>query len=307
MQKNASRQKQDFMSKQKADTAKYGFLIGFFLNGMALIAAVMSGSLIAVSDMINGLTETLSIFLTWIAMKRAAKGDMPDYNYGQGKIENLASLGIALTLVISFVLICKNAVARLIEPTIIINVSGVIFYLVLAIIALGSNTSFWFRSYRLAVMAPSPGIEAQWRLFRVKVISNAFVAFSLALNMILRAYPWAAYLDPALSLFVAGMILISAYKILTRTVYDLLDGALEENIQLVIMRELAVHFDEYHDFHGVRSRRVGSRVFIELFLEFEPDRTMREVQNSIENIRSGMEKSIKSCEVIIAPSVSSVV
>ena len=59
--------------------------------------------------------------------------------------------------------------------------------------------------------------------------------------------------------------MISAYKIFTRSIYDLLDGALEENIQLMIMRELAVHFDKNRDFHGVRSRRVGSRVFIELF------------------------------------------
>jgi ferrous-iron efflux pump FieF len=210
-------------------------------------------------------------------------------------------------LVLSFILILKNAVDRLMEPAMAINVSGMIFYLVLVVIALGSNAFFWFRSYRLAITSPSPGIEAQWRLFRVKAISNAFVLFSLSLNIIFRAYPWAAYIDPALSLVVAAMILISAYKIFTRSIYDLLDGALEENIQLMIMRELAVHFDKYRDFHGVRSRRVGSRVFIELFLEFEPDRTMGEVQDSIENIKSGMEKSIKGSQVIIVPSVSQVV
>jgi ferrous-iron efflux pump FieF len=308
MKQNGFKQNRDSISDQKADTAKYGFLIGLFLNGMALIAAVISNSLIAVSDMINGFTETLSIFLTWMAMQRVAKGrNMPNYNYGEGKIENLASLGIALTLVPTFILICKNAVSRLMEPTMSINVSGVIFYLVLGVIALGSNVFFWFRSYRLAITAPSPGIEAQWRLFRVKAISNAFVVFSLALNIVLRAYSWAAYLDPALSLIVAAMILISAYKIFTRSVYDLLDGALEENIQLMIMRELAVHFDKYRDFHGVRSRRVGNRVLIELFLEFEPDRTMKEVQDNIEEMKSGMEKSVKGSQVIIVPSVSQVV
>ncbi|ATW27837.1 cation diffusion facilitator family transporter [Candidatus Formimonas warabiya] len=303
MEQNDEVQKQQDLSDQKADTAKYGFILGLLINGTALFAAVLANSLVAVSDIINGLTETLSIFLTWLAMKRVAKGNVHQYNYGQGKMENLASLGIVLALLFSFTLICINAVARLQHPS-MVNLSGVMLYLVMALIALATNVFFWFRAYHLATIASSPGIEAQWRLFRVKAISNAFVFVSLGLNVVFHSYSWVGYLDPAFSLVVASMILVSAYKIFTKSIYDLLDGALEENVQLIIMRELAAHFDEYQDFHGVRSRRVGSRVFIELFLQFDPERTMREVQDSIDTIRRSMEKSIKSSQVIIMPSTS---
>src|SRR5262245_33995610 len=40
-------------------------------------------------------------------------------------------------------------------------------------------------------------------------------------------------------------------------------------LQLHVLRCLSGHFDDYRDFHGMRSRRAGSRVFIEIFLEFD--------------------------------------
>ncbi|MEN6327707.1 MAG: cation transporter, partial [Syntrophomonas sp.] len=213
--------------------------------------------------------------------------------------------GIALALVMSFILICKNAVTRLLEPT-MVNIAGTQAYIVLISICLVSNVYFWIRAYRLAGIDPSPAIESQWRLFRVKAICNAFVIFSLSLNIILRSYPWISYVDPALSLILAAMILISAYKIFTRSIYDLLDGALEEEIQLKIMRALAICFDHYHDFQGVRSRRVGSHVFIELFLEFDPERKMGEVQDSIDTIKNSLEETIIGSHVMIVPSRSRV-
>jgi len=303
MDNNSLKQTNSLLVNEKANTAKYGAIFGLILNGTGIFISLMSNSLIAVSDMINGLTETLSLFMTWLALKRVAKGGSASYNYGHGKLENLASLGIALALVFSFILICKNAATRLLEPT-MVNIAGTQAYIGLISICLACNVYFWVRAYRLAGIDPSPAIEGQWRLFRVKAICNTFVIFTLSLNIILRSYSWISYLDPALSLVVAVMILISAYKIFTRSIYDLLDGALEEEIQLKIMRALAGCFDHYHGFQGIRSRRVGSHVFIELFLEFDPESKMGEVQQSIDTIKGSLEKSIIGSHVMIIPSGS---
>ncbi|MEN6462925.1 MAG: cation diffusion facilitator family transporter [Syntrophomonas sp.] len=302
---NDLKQTNNILIDEKANTAKHGAIIGLILNGTGIFISLMSNSLVAVSDMVNGLIETLSLFMTWLALKRIAKGGSENYNYGHGKLENLASLIIALALVFSFILICKNAITRLLEPT-MVNIAGTQAYIVLISICLISNSYFWVRAYRLAGIDPSPAIEGQWRLFRIKAISNLFVISSLSLNIIFRSYSWISYLDPALSLILAAMILNSAYKIFTRTIYDLLDGALEEEIQLKIMRVLALYFNDYLDFLGIRSRRVGSRVFIELFLEFDPESKMSKVQHSIDTIKSSLEESIIGSQVMIIPSRSRV-
>lgn len=47
---------------------------------------------------------------------------------------------------------------------------------------------------------------------------------------------------------------------------------------MVITRELVTHFDEYDNLHGIRSRRSGSHVFIDIFLECDPERKVGEVE-----------------------------
>jgi len=83
--------------------------------------------------------------------------------------------------------------------------------------------------------------------------------------------------------------------------YDLLDRALEESLQLVILRALASHFHEYEALHGIRSRRTGSNTYIEIFLEFEDERKMSEVQQVIDSIKTDLEQKIQGSHVVIAP------
>jgi ferrous-iron efflux pump FieF len=96
-------------------------------------------------------------------------------------------------------------------------------------------------------------------------------------------------------------MLHSAYGFLSESVRDLLDGALEESLQLHVLRCLSGHFDDYRDFHGMRSRRAGSRVFIEIFLEFDGDKAMAEVQATIDRMRAEIAASVRGSSVTIAP------
>ncbi len=91
----------------------------------------------------------------------------------------------------------------------------------------------------------------------------------MSLSLLLASYSWAAYIDPVMSVLLSGFILIFAYSILSSSMTDLLDKALDESMQLLIVRALAEFFDEYTQILGVRSRRSGGEIFIELELEFE--------------------------------------
>jgi len=79
-----------------------------------------------------------------------------------------------------------------------------------------------------------------------------------------------------------------------------MDRTLEEENQIIILRELAGHFEEYEELHGIRSRRSGSKVFIEIFLEFDPEDTMAEIQKTAAEIRRNIETKINNSSVTIA-------
>ena len=87
--------------------------------------------------------------------------------------------------------------------------------------------------------------------------------------------------------------------IFTSSFFDLLDRTLDEEHQMIILKELATFFHEYEELHGIRSRRSGSRVFIEIFLELSPETAVGHVQTIVVSIRKNIEAKIVGSSVTI--------
>ena len=85
------------------------------------------------------------------------------------------------------------------------------------------------------------------------------------------------------------------------SVPDLLDRTLDEELQLVVVRELAEHFDKYEQLHGVRSRRSGGNIYIEIFLEFDGTMQMCDVQDEINRMKKDLETKLPRSSVNIIP------
>ncbi len=105
---------------------------------------------------------------------------------------------------------------------------------------------------------------------------------------------------------IGGVIVYSFYGLIKSSLFDLLDRTLEEKYQLIITRELANHYHEYAHFHGVRSRRTGGRVLIEIFLEFDSDQRVGEVQQIIRSMRESLEGKIENSFVSVSLSTEPV-
>jgi len=174
---------------------------------------------------------------------------------------------------------------------------GVVFSGITGIV----NGWMWQRNYHIAKKRSSPIIESLWRLYRLKTVSTLCVFLTLGLSLAFRSYPWAVYIDPVGSIAVLGFLVFSVYGVISMSVYDLLDRTLDESLQLVILRELATYFEEYVAIHGIRSRRSGGDVYIEILLEFDGDRKMAEVQKAIDGMKFALEQKIPGSQVTIAP------
>ncbi|MBP7652633.1 hypothetical protein KA977_04380 [Candidatus Dependentiae bacterium] len=77
----------------------------------------------------------------------------------------------------------------------------------------------------------------------------------------------------------------------------------KESIQIIILKQLVKYYDSYTQLHGIRSRRVGHNIFIEIFLEFDLTKKMSEIQYLINQLKKSIETEIQFSEVLIIPSV----
>jgi len=280
-------------------TVLVSLIIDFVLWLPDICAAILSGSIVLFADAIKCANEILATFFAYLTLRKMAKGGRGAYDYGLGKFETITSIITGAVMFVSLALVFFVAVYRMIYPEELV-LGGAYLGIVLMTIGVCMNTYLWLKNYRLCQCDPSPIMESQWRLFRTKAFSDFSVLASLIATLAFAHYAWSLYIDPLASFIIAGFLLTSGYRVITSSLPDLLDKTLDEELQMVIVRHLAAFFDDYTALHGVRSRRSGTNVYIEIFLEFDGNKKMSEVQGSINRIQASLEKQIpKSCVSII--------
>ncbi len=83
-------------------------------------------------------------------------------------------------------------------------------------------------------------------------------------------------------------------------------GKVKESVQLAVLRELAARFDDYTQLQGIRTRRVGPHLFIEVFLSFDPQQPMARVQECCTTLKQNLEAHIPGSEAWVVPATAPV-
>jgi cation diffusion facilitator family transporter len=278
--------------------ARSAVLAGTVDSIVTLAALLAASSTVLLADFFKTVLELIAVLLAWLAIRKINQGSDARFEYGIGKLENLSSLFVGNLMVLCLLIIVANAVRGIFHPAHISGI-GVWISIVSQVVYAVVNGYLCFTSRRTAKRESSPIMAAQARLFLSKTFANVFILLALGLSKALSHFPWAVYIDPVSSLIIALFILLAALGTFSSSVNDLLDRTLEEESQIIILRELAGCFDEYEALHGIRSRRSGSHVFIDIFLEFSPDKTIAEVQPVIDKLRRNLEGHIQGSRVTV--------
>ena len=284
----------------KQRTVLISLVIDFILWLPDIVAATLSMSIVLFADAVKCANEILATFFSYLTLRKMAKGGAGSYDYGMGKFETMTSVVTGAVMFISLALVFFAAIYRIVEPESIAH-EGAYLGVVLMVIGVGMNTFLWKKNFRLYEKEPSPIMDSQWRLFRTKAISDFSVLLSLIFSITLSRYAWSFYIDPVASFFIAGVLFFSGARVIRSSLPDLLDRTLDEELQMVIVQHLAQFFNDYSALHGVRSRKSGSNVYIELFLEFDGEKKMSEVQEIINRIKASLEAHIPKSTVSIVP------
>lgn len=283
----------------KEKMTRNALLTGVLDTAVTLGALLAASSSVLLADFLKTALECVAVLLAWLSLRRIIHGRNEAFDFGLGKLESLSSVFVGVLMALGVLVIVANAVRNVLSPG---HISGLGVYIsAVAQVVFGVvNARMALQAHRLATASPSPIITAQRQLFSSRAFGNGFILLSLALSLWLHDRAWSVYIDPVASLVIAGFIAFSAFGVFTNSFNDLLDRTLDEEQQIIIMSELAAHFDEYENLHGIRSRRSGSHVFIEIFLECDPERKVGEVQAFMDRLRHAVEGRIANSRVIVS-------
>jgi ferrous-iron efflux pump FieF len=289
---------ESFADKQRI--VLISLVVDFILWLPDIVAAILSMSIVLLADAVKCANEILATFFSYLTLRKIAKGGAGAYDYGMGKFETMTSVVTGGVMFISLALVFFAAIDRIVYPESIVH-EGAYLGVILMVIGVCMNTFLWKKNYRVFLKEPSPIMDSQWRLFRTKAISDFSVLLSLIFSIALSRFAWSFYIDPVASFFIAGVLFFSGARVIRSSLPDLLDRTLDEELQMVIVQHLAAFFNDYSALHGVRSRRSGSNVYIEIFLEFDGEKKMCDVQTTIDRIKASLEAEIPKSKVSIVP------
>ena len=74
---------------------------------------------------------------------------------------------------------------------------------------------------------------------------------------------------------------------------------LEESVSVLVLSVLVKYFDQYEDLGEIRTSRTGEEVRVEVVLQFDNSRTMREVQTLFDQIRKEVTDQQPQVELVL--------
>jgi cobalt-zinc-cadmium efflux system protein len=223
----------------------FAFAFGAALNTLFVIAELGFGyaanSLALVSDAVHNFSDVISLLLAWCAMWLASKQPTQRHTYGYRRASILAALVNAGLLLIAVGGIAVEAINRLREPA---SVAGWTVVLVAAFgILVNGGTALLFMRGRHG--------DLNIRGAYLHMAADAAVSLGVVVAaLVIMATGW-LWVDPAISLGIAAVVLASGWGLAKDSVNLALDGV-PKGIELAQVRNYLVQLDgvtELHDLH----------------------------------------------------------
>lgn len=223
----------------------FAFAAGVTLNTAFVIAELVFGyaanSLALISDAVHNFSDVIALLLAWGAMWLARKQPTQRHTYGYRRASILAALFNAGLLLIAVGGIAVEAINRIQEPA---KVAGWTVVVVAALgILVNGGTALLFMRGRHG--------DLNIRGAYLHMAADAGVSFGVVVAALaIMATGW-LWVDPAISLCIAAVVLASGWGLAKDSVNLALDGV-PKGIELAKVKEYLVRLEgvtELHDLH----------------------------------------------------------
>jgi len=241
------------IARDKA-AALISITVTIFLVVLKYSIGALSGSIALVADAIHALTDVLSSVAVLIGLMIASRKPTKSFPYGFYKVENIASLLLALAIWYAGYEIVRTSLGQ-VGGALLTHLPAAIVTALTSVLV-----TFLLSRYKLKVGrelgSPSliaDGKHTQADLYASTAVLIGLVGYSCGFS----------YLDPLAGLIVSLFVFRAGYGILREAIKVLLDASigLEE---LEKIREVVLAVPGVQRLHSLRARSSGKFLFIEL-------------------------------------------
>jgi cation diffusion facilitator family transporter len=257
--------------------------------GVKLAVGIVSGSLAILGTAVDSCVDALNNVLALIVVRVAAKEPDEDHPYGHGKFETLGALAIVGFLSITCFELVRGAVNDLVGGVRRVVVGD--FQLALLVLTLGVNVLITWYEHRRGIELGSELLVADAAHTRADV----FITVGVVVGVLLTRRGW-WWIDPAIAIVIALVIVFVAYRILARTVPVLVDqralptGEIQRTAQAVPGVKGA---------YGIRSRGPSDLRYAEVTIAVDRSANVESAHAIADEVEERLKRDLQFHEVTV--------
>ncbi len=254
------------------------------------VAWRLTGSVGLLSDAIESFVNLAGALMAlWMLTVAALPAD-DDHAHGHGKAEYFSSAFEGFLILLAAVSIGYTAIERLMNPQ---PLDAVAVGLLVSAVASGINFATARTLMRVGRTHNSITLEADAHHLMTDVWTSAGVIGGVGLVW-LTGWLW---LDPVIALLVAANIVWTGWQLMQRSAAGLMDVSLPAEELAQVEALLAGYRGQGLDFHALRTRQAGSRVFVTLHVLVPGTWTVQQGHDWSERIEADIRNALPNAHV----------
>jgi cation diffusion facilitator family transporter len=222
---------------------------------LKLIAFFLTNSVSLLSDALESFVNLLAAAITFFMIRLSLKPPDETHPYGHSKAEYISSIAEGFFIMLAAAAIIFTATQRIITPT-PLEAPG--FGLLFSIAASVINLAVGLKLITNGKKRNSLALEADGHHLLTDVYTTAGVLIGLAIVYTTKLY----ILDPLIAIIVGLNIISAGFSIIQKSLAGFMDTAISKVYLSSIKNTFAQYKSQQIEFHGLRTRQAGSRIFI---------------------------------------------
>jgi cation diffusion facilitator family transporter len=264
---------------------------GLFVFALKLVAWALSGSVALLSDALESIVNLVASGMMLVSVIVSERPADESHHYGHEKVENISMLVEGGLIVTAGLFIVHEAFGRLNKPMALTEV-GLALGISLFATTLNGLLS-WYLS-KTAEETDSLALEGDAK----HLLSDVVSSFGVAAGLYIANITGWSVLDPMLAMLVSVLVLKMGLELFYKASHGLMDRSApeeEEKIREIMER----HQSRFVDYHDVKTRRSGDKVYAELHLSIDGSATVQESHDFTDHLEEDLRNELPEVTITI--------
>lgn len=254
------------------------------LSGFKLFAGIVGHSGAMISDAVHSFSDVLTTLIAWVGVKVSKRAADDSHPYGHERLECVASLILGIVLLATGIGVGRVGVQNILSGSYeTLSVPGAIALVAAIISIVGKEAMYWYTRYYANLIHSAAFLADAWH-HRSDALSS--IGSLIGIGGAMLGFP---VLDSVASVVICLFIGKVAYDISKDALVKMLDTSCGADYEKALSDHIAAQPDVVR-VDLLRSRMFGNRVYIDLEIAVDGEKTLREAHDVAERVHQDVEQ-----------------